>query len=65
MKDQYFTEDYFKLIIERCSRGEVIDGFYVVDGFLYKVGKLCIPTGSVRELLVREAHVGGLSRHFG
>ena len=42
----------------------MIDGFYVVDGFLYKVGKLCIPTGSVRELLVREAHAGGLSGHF-
>ncbi|PKI75203.1 hypothetical protein CRG98_004427 [Punica granatum] len=29
------------------------------------LGKLCIPSRSVRELLVREAHVGGLLGHFG
>ncbi|XP_010468621.1 PREDICTED: uncharacterized protein LOC104748719 [Camelina sativa] len=27
--------------------------------------RLCIPIGSIRELLVREAHCGGLSGHFG
>jgi hypothetical protein len=26
---------------------------------------MCIPLGSLRELLVREAHSGGLSGHFG
>ena len=65
IKDQYCHDDYFKPIAERCSKGEVVDGFHMVDGFLYKLGRLCIPSGSVRELLVREAHAGGLSGHFG
>ena len=65
IKEQYCSGDYFKLIVERCSEGEVVDGFHMEDGFLYKTGRLCIPYGSVRELFVREAHAGGLSGHFG
>ena len=65
LKEQYYSDEYFKPIIEWCSGGEVVDGFHMVDGFLYKTGKLCIPSGLVRELLVREAHARGLSGHFG
>nr|XP_043611671.1 uncharacterized protein LOC122583318 [Erigeron canadensis] len=32
------------------------------DGFLFKNGKLCIPRGSIRDLLIREAHGGGLAK---
>nr|XP_043611631.1 uncharacterized protein LOC122583275 [Erigeron canadensis] len=39
--------------------------FIVQDGFLFKNGKLCIPRGSIRDLLIREAHGGGLAGHFG
>ena len=53
------------LIVECCSRGEVVDGYYLVDGFLYRGRKLCILSGSVREMLLREAHAGGLFGHFG
>ncbi|XP_022973897.1 uncharacterized protein LOC111472489, partial [Cucurbita maxima] len=35
------------------------------DGFLFRKGKLCIPSCSIRELLVREAHGGGLMAHHG
>ena len=65
IKDQYAVDENFKVIVDRYSVGEVVDGYYMVDGFLYKGGKLCIPSRSVRELLVREAHAGGLSGHFG
>ncbi|XP_040967127.1 NAD(P)H-quinone oxidoreductase subunit H-like [Gossypium hirsutum] len=34
------------------------------EGFLLKEGKLCIPCGFVRDLLVHEAHSGGLMGHF-
>ncbi|KAA3484962.1 Transposon Ty3-I Gag-Pol polyprotein [Gossypium australe] len=35
------------------------------DGFLFREGKLWIPHGSVRDLLVIEVHSGGLMGHFG
>ncbi|XP_074303008.1 uncharacterized protein LOC141637423 [Silene latifolia] len=42
---------------------EIIDptGLYLVrDGYLFKGNRLCIPNGSIRELLVREAHGGAI-----
>ncbi|XP_074303003.1 uncharacterized protein LOC141637418 [Silene latifolia] len=47
---------------------EIIDptGLYTVqDGYLFKGNRLCIPNGSIRELLVREAHGGAIAGHFG
>ncbi|XP_019435361.1 PREDICTED: uncharacterized protein LOC109341845, partial [Lupinus angustifolius] len=35
------------------------------EGFLFKDKRLCIPKSSVRDLLLREAHEGGLMGHFG
>ena len=39
--------------------------FYKYDGYLFKESKLCMPCCFMRELLVREAHGGGLMGHFG
>jgi hypothetical protein len=39
--------------------------FYRHDGFLFRETKLCVPMCSLCELLVREAHGGGLMGHFG
>ncbi|XP_071901185.1 uncharacterized protein [Coffea arabica] len=42
------------------------DGKYFLhDGFLFHVDKLCVPNSSVHDLLVREAYSGGLMGHFG
>ena len=38
--------------------------FYKHEGYLFKENKLCIPQCSMHELLVREAHGGGLMVHF-
>ena len=35
------------------------------DGFVFRANCLCIPVGSVRLLLLQEAHGGGLMGHFG
>ena len=39
--------------------------FYRLDGYLFKESRLCVPLSSMHELLVREAHGGGLIGHFG
>ena len=39
--------------------------FYRLDGYLFKESRLCVPLSSICELLVREAHGGGLMGHFG
>jgi len=40
-------------------------GYYVSQGYLFKEGKLCIPLGSHRNLLVKETHEEGFVGHFG
>lgn len=41
------------------------EDYVVHDGYLFKGKKLCVPKGSFRELIMREAHSGGLTCHFG
>ena len=42
-----------------------VDRFFKHDDYLFRENKLCVPRCSMRELLVREAHSGGLMGHFG
>ncbi|KAL4285485.1 hypothetical protein GQ457_16G018380 [Hibiscus cannabinus] len=64
IKDLYLTDvDFVKIYAQsnKCSSNE----FYLVYGYLFRLNKLCIPQGSLREFLVHEAHGGGLMGHFG
>jgi hypothetical protein len=64
VKEQYANDSYFANVVVECAKG-ACDGFFMHEGYLFKMGRMCIPSGSLRELLVREAHGGGLSGHFG
>ncbi|KAL4296936.1 hypothetical protein GQ457_12G014780 [Hibiscus cannabinus] len=46
---------------EKCAVGK----FYRHGGYLFKENMICIPQGSMRDILLREAHEGGLMGHFG
>ena len=46
-----------------CEKGAV-GKFYRHDGYLFKEGRICIPQGSMRKILVRETHECGLMGHF-
>lgn len=64
IKELYDTDHDFSEIYKQCSRSGK-GKFFIHDGFLYCNNKLCIPSCSIRELLTREAHGGGLMGHFG
>ena len=64
IKELYDTDSDFSEIYKSCAKSGQ-GKFFIHDGFLYCNDKLCIPSCSVRELLTREAHGGGLMRHFG
>ncbi|XP_073054076.1 uncharacterized protein [Primulina eburnea] len=64
VKELYVLDDDFKEVFETCMHGPH-DKFYLHKGFLFRDDRLCIPKSSIRELLVREAHGGGLMGHFG
>ncbi|XP_074303022.1 uncharacterized protein LOC141637443 [Silene latifolia] len=64
LKDYYIEDIDFGKIYKECQDGSFKE-FVIQDGFLFKGNLLCVPKHSVRELLVREAHGGGLAGHFG
>ncbi|XP_071906057.1 uncharacterized protein [Coffea arabica] len=66
--------DIFTFVIKyKTDFGEIFvslprhsrEHYFISQGFLYYKDKLCIPKSSMRTLLVREAHGGGLMGHFG
>ncbi|RDX73458.1 Retrovirus-related Pol polyprotein from transposon 17.6, partial [Mucuna pruriens] len=59
LKDEFF----FGQIYELCTLG-ANGGFYMHEEFLFKDKKLCVSKSSIRELLVKEAHEGGLIGHY-
>ncbi|KAM0066873.1 putative nucleotidyltransferase, Ribonuclease H [Helianthus debilis subsp. tardiflorus] len=64
IKDGYSTDSEFGDLFVRCQTRAVGD-FQLVDGFLFKGTRLCIPKVSLRESLIKEVHEGGLAGHFG
>jgi hypothetical protein len=71
IKSLYEADDDFWEIIDKLKepttglsdhmRGE----YFLQDGYLFRGKQLCIPSGSMRENIIRELHSGGLAGHFG
>ncbi|XP_073260728.1 uncharacterized protein [Populus alba] len=64
VKELYDNDSDFAEIYNACGHS-AFGKFYLMDGYLFKENRLCVPASSLRELLVREAHGGGLMGHFG
>ena len=67
IKEQYNTCPDFKEIHQalRIGPSRKHSHYTLIDGYLFKESKLCIPRTSLREFLVWETHAGGLAGHFG
>ena len=65
IKDQYVFDPDFKDVLLNCKEGRTWNKFVINDGFVFRANPLCIQVGSVRLLLLQEAHGGGLMGHFG
>uniref|UniRef100_A0A2N9HQK0 Integrase catalytic domain-containing protein n=1 Tax=Fagus sylvatica TaxID=28930 RepID=A0A2N9HQK0_FAGSY len=57
----YVNDDDFTSVFGACEKA-AFGKFYRLDGYLFRENRLCVPNSSMRELLVREAHGGGLPR---
>ena len=55
----YGTVQELSSIYAQCQH-RVQGGYYVAEGYIFKEGKLYIPQGTHRKLLVKESHEGGL-----
>ena len=64
IKELYVNDPYFGECYAQCLNSK-LDHVYVHDGFLFRIDKLCIPQSSIRLLLTKESHEGGLMGHFG
>ena len=64
IKELYATDHDLGEEYELCEKS-TNGKYFRHDGFLYRENKLCMPNYSVRELLVKESHGGGLMGHFG
>ena len=64
VKDLYATDSDFSSVFAATEQG-AFNKFYKHDGYLFRVNQLCVPACSLRELLIRESHSGGLMGHFG
>ena len=65
IKEWYLTDHDFLEPYSKCTTRKGWGKYHIHDGFLFRANKLCIPSCSVRLLLLQETHAGGLMGHFG
>jgi hypothetical protein len=63
LKDLYEHDGDFNKICVEC-KNSVSKHFVVLEGYLFKGNYLCIHQGSLREVIIFEAHSDVLGGHF-
>jgi len=64
IKSLYESDTDFSSKFFACEHA-AINGYFRHNGYLFKEKRLCVPKCSIRTLLLKEAHEGGLMGHFG
>jgi len=64
IKSLYESDIDFSSKFFACEHA-TINGYFRHNGYLFKEKRLCVPKCSIRTLLLKEAHEGGLMGHFG
>jgi hypothetical protein len=64
IKELYKVDSDFANVYNACETS-AFRKFYRLDGYLFKESRFCVPLNSMHELLISEAHEGGLMGHFG
>ena len=64
IKTLYEDDPDFGNVWKACLSGPT-NQFLIHDGYIFKGKHLCVPSCSLRQAIIREAHGGGLDRHFG
>ncbi|XP_071928151.1 uncharacterized protein [Coffea arabica] len=63
LKELYTHDHDFGEVYASCIKNPY-GKYFLYNEFLFYVEKLCVPNFSIRDLLIREAHSGGLMGYF-
>jgi len=63
--DNDYVDIVSRLIDPLMAKEDSLGDFYLKDGLLYRLGLLCMPSGSYRPQLIREAHHSKVAAQFG
>ena len=64
IKELYKVDSDFANVYNACET-LAFRKFYRLDGYLFKESRFFVPLNYMHELLISEAHEGGLMGHFG
>jgi len=64
IREMYTDDSEFKENYQKCKK-ERYEDYLLLDDFLFKGTRVCIPKCSLREYIIKELHCGGFGGHFG
>ena len=63
--DSNYADIIAQLANPLVAKEDSLENFYLKDRLLYRLGLLCVHSGSYRPQLIREAHHSRVAGHFG